>query len=380
MLVPGCNGTVTICHLLLLSSSSVDMISYDKHPVFTACNSECLCSASDWDPVCGENGITYVSPCLAGCSTSAGSGRNTVSWQGTHTIKNTHGKCINVVNTLLMCRQQLNFNSLKTLSQGLLYITVSQSPNVKESFPAAELHPQIDMIGFLALTVWTGIRFFKQKFILLSYKRDNGVLFEKLDFHQSGSFNTENTCTPISAYMFVCKYVYICIYVCVSVSCYTLSLVCDCVCLSRSSLTVAVSVRLVTLRPPQVSAFTRTTATGCSRTSWLSLSSLPSSSPLVGHPATWFSSGQTSVKQNMNKLKGFQTFLIIWLCLFHHIRLTHSTGAGLTPVALFQAELQSFYFEKLSALVWTLCRLLDRPLKYLTCNVNWVKSIIKMYL
>uniref|UniRef100_A0A8D3C676 Solute carrier organic anion transporter family member n=1 Tax=Scophthalmus maximus TaxID=52904 RepID=A0A8D3C676_SCOMX len=61
-----------------LSYNSVDRISYDKHPVFTACNSDCFCSASDWDPVCGENGITYVSPCLAGCTDSAGSGKNTV--------------------------------------------------------------------------------------------------------------------------------------------------------------------------------------------------------------------------------------------------------------------------------------------------------------
>uniref|UniRef100_A0A672JJY6 Solute carrier organic anion transporter family member n=1 Tax=Salarias fasciatus TaxID=181472 RepID=A0A672JJY6_SALFA len=43
-----------------------------------SCNSGCACSSSDWDPVCGENGITYVSPCLAGCTTSAGSGKNTV--------------------------------------------------------------------------------------------------------------------------------------------------------------------------------------------------------------------------------------------------------------------------------------------------------------
>uniref|UniRef100_A0A3Q3WDF9 Solute carrier organic anion transporter family member n=1 Tax=Mola mola TaxID=94237 RepID=A0A3Q3WDF9_MOLML len=42
------------------------------------CNSDCFCSASDWDPICGDNGITYVSPCLAGCTSSTGSGKNTV--------------------------------------------------------------------------------------------------------------------------------------------------------------------------------------------------------------------------------------------------------------------------------------------------------------
>lgn len=63
------------------------------------------------------------------------------------------------------------------------------------------------------------------------------------------------------------------------------------VCLSRSSLTVAVSVWPVTLQPAQVRAPTRTTATGCSPTSWLCPSSLPSSSPSEGRRATWFSSG-----------------------------------------------------------------------------------------
>uniref|UniRef100_A0A3Q1HYW9 Solute carrier organic anion transporter family member n=1 Tax=Anabas testudineus TaxID=64144 RepID=A0A3Q1HYW9_ANATE len=61
-----------------LSYNSTDTVSYDKHLLSTTCNSNCMCSVSDWDPVCGANGITYVSPCFAGCTSSAGSGKNTV--------------------------------------------------------------------------------------------------------------------------------------------------------------------------------------------------------------------------------------------------------------------------------------------------------------
>lgn len=61
----------------------VEGLSYQEPSLFSDCNSGCLCSRREWDPVCGENGITYVSPCLAGCVSSTGSGRNTVR----HTLR-----------------------------------------------------------------------------------------------------------------------------------------------------------------------------------------------------------------------------------------------------------------------------------------------------
>ncbi|XP_038597487.1 solute carrier organic anion transporter family member 1B3-like [Tachyglossus aculeatus] len=45
---------------------------------FSLCNNECNCDVNQWDPVCGNNGITYMSPCLAGCKSSVGYGKNMV--------------------------------------------------------------------------------------------------------------------------------------------------------------------------------------------------------------------------------------------------------------------------------------------------------------
>ncbi|XP_072309633.1 solute carrier organic anion transporter family member 1C1-like [Eucyclogobius newberryi] len=42
------------------------------------CNRDCMCSTEEWDPVCSDSGITYVSPCLAGCIGSSGYGKNTL--------------------------------------------------------------------------------------------------------------------------------------------------------------------------------------------------------------------------------------------------------------------------------------------------------------
>ncbi|OCT87963.1 hypothetical protein XELAEV_18016592mg [Xenopus laevis] len=43
------------------------------------CNVGCRCPLSHWDPVCGENGLTYYSACFAGCSVSSATGKRAVT-------------------------------------------------------------------------------------------------------------------------------------------------------------------------------------------------------------------------------------------------------------------------------------------------------------
>ncbi|XP_072217592.1 solute carrier organic anion transporter family member 1C1-like [Excalfactoria chinensis] len=77
-------------------------IPYHENSIFTDCNSGCKCATNVWDPVCGGNGLTYISACLAGCTISEGHGKNTVfrncscleassSWSGNNTV--TLGQC-----------------------------------------------------------------------------------------------------------------------------------------------------------------------------------------------------------------------------------------------------------------------------------------------
>uniref|UniRef100_A0A673LIV3 Solute carrier organic anion transporter family member n=1 Tax=Sinocyclocheilus rhinocerous TaxID=307959 RepID=A0A673LIV3_9TELE len=38
--------------------------------LLTSCNADCGCPDFLWDPVCGQNGVTYISPCHAGCNST----------------------------------------------------------------------------------------------------------------------------------------------------------------------------------------------------------------------------------------------------------------------------------------------------------------------
>ncbi|XP_010791996.1 solute carrier organic anion transporter family member 1C1-like [Notothenia coriiceps] len=53
-------------------------LSYDPQTLLSQCNMGCSCSMKQWDPVCAYNGMTYASPCLAGCRTSSGTGKERV--------------------------------------------------------------------------------------------------------------------------------------------------------------------------------------------------------------------------------------------------------------------------------------------------------------
>nr|XP_048288492.1 solute carrier organic anion transporter family member 1A4-like [Myodes glareolus]XP_048288493.1 solute carrier organic anion transporter family member 1A4-like [Myodes glareolus]XP_048288494.1 solute carrier organic anion transporter family member 1A4-like [Myodes glareolus]XP_048288495.1 solute carrier organic anion transporter family member 1A4-like [Myodes glareolus]XP_048288497.1 solute carrier organic anion transporter family member 1A4-like [Myodes glareolus]XP_048288498.1 solute car len=51
---------------------------YVKKNILAECNKKCNCLTKTWDPVCGDNGLSYMSACLAGCENSDGTGINMV--------------------------------------------------------------------------------------------------------------------------------------------------------------------------------------------------------------------------------------------------------------------------------------------------------------
>ncbi|EFB15116.1 hypothetical protein PANDA_016291, partial [Ailuropoda melanoleuca] len=77
-----------LCFLMICDNSSVAGITitykgtqqdlYVENTTLADCNRDCNCPTKTWDPVCGDNGVSYMSACLAGCETSVGTGINMV--------------------------------------------------------------------------------------------------------------------------------------------------------------------------------------------------------------------------------------------------------------------------------------------------------------
>ncbi|CAI9608130.1 unnamed protein product [Staurois parvus] len=62
---------------LTFSYEGSQQISSQESPI-SQCNLRCLCPKNQWDPVCGDNGVTYYSACYAGCRMSNGTGNTAV--------------------------------------------------------------------------------------------------------------------------------------------------------------------------------------------------------------------------------------------------------------------------------------------------------------
>ncbi|XP_028613421.1 solute carrier organic anion transporter family member 1A4-like [Grammomys surdaster] len=63
---------------LTTSYEGVQHSLYVENNVLDGCNTRCSCLTNTWDPVCGDNGLSYMSACLAGCEKSVGTGINMV--------------------------------------------------------------------------------------------------------------------------------------------------------------------------------------------------------------------------------------------------------------------------------------------------------------
>ncbi|XP_077196261.1 solute carrier organic anion transporter family member 1B3-like [Paroedura picta] len=63
---------------LTVNYSGIRQPSFSEEKPWSSCNLDCDCEAGHWDPVCGDNGITYMSSCLAGCKSSLGTGKDMV--------------------------------------------------------------------------------------------------------------------------------------------------------------------------------------------------------------------------------------------------------------------------------------------------------------
>ncbi|XP_032544465.1 solute carrier organic anion transporter family member 1C1-like isoform X1 [Chiroxiphia lanceolata] len=58
--------------------SGTEHLSSTKNIYMASCNADCSCNLDQWDPVCGDDGITYMTACFAGCKSSIGTGKNMV--------------------------------------------------------------------------------------------------------------------------------------------------------------------------------------------------------------------------------------------------------------------------------------------------------------
>ncbi|XP_019061874.1 solute carrier organic anion transporter family member 1B3-like isoform X2 [Fukomys damarensis] len=63
---------------LTLAYDGINPLASHANEPLSYCNSDCNCDENEWEPICGKNGMTYLSPCLAGCTLGDGNKKPTV--------------------------------------------------------------------------------------------------------------------------------------------------------------------------------------------------------------------------------------------------------------------------------------------------------------
>ncbi|XP_033918951.1 solute carrier organic anion transporter family member 1A2-like [Melopsittacus undulatus] len=111
---------------LTVSYEGIEQVSYTESTLLAGCNRDCDCPLKIWDPVCGNNRITYVSPCLAGCKSSRGTGKSMVfenctcvaaSGFSSQNISATLGQCDREEN----CEKMLHYFLILSLVCSFIY-------------------------------------------------------------------------------------------------------------------------------------------------------------------------------------------------------------------------------------------------------------------
>ncbi|XP_060240383.1 solute carrier organic anion transporter family member 1A4-like isoform X2 [Meriones unguiculatus] len=97
-----------------------------ENMVLADCNTRCSCLTKTWDPVCGDNGLAYMSACLAGCEKSVGTGINTVfhNCSCIHSSGNSSGNSSAVLGLCdkgRECANRLQYYLITTLINSFIY-------------------------------------------------------------------------------------------------------------------------------------------------------------------------------------------------------------------------------------------------------------------